>query len=281
MAVLNNGFLCAEIAPKGATVTGLRVDGICVAERGSVQGRFANRIAGAEFTLNGRTYRLTANENGNILHGGPGGFARCVWEETQESETAAVYRLNSPDGDQGFPGQMRVEVRYALLPDALRIEYRAVSDADTVINLTNHAFFNLNGLDGGALHGAHSLCIAADGWLEVDSALIPTGAILPTADSRFDFRTERDYTENYDHCFVLRSRGAEAPAAVLRGKDSGLRMEVYTDLPGLQIFNTPDRICLETQELPDAIHHENFPSCVLRAGIPYVTATEYRFVREK
>ena len=280
MAILDNGFLHAEIVPLGAELTQLCVNGLPVAERGSVRGRFANRIGGAAFELDGQVWKLAANENGNILHGGPGGFAHRVWEETVESSTCAVYRLVSEDGDQGFPGTMQAEVRYTLDGGDLRLEYAAVCDQRTVVNMTNHAFFNLNGLNSGAIHGGHRLQIAADGYLEVDGGLIPTGTILPTADTRFDFRGEQTFAENYDHCFVLNARPAETPAAVLRGTESGLRMEVYTGLPGLQIYNTADRICLETQELPDAIHHPNFPSCVLNPGVRYATVTVYRFCRE-
>jgi len=281
MAILKNEHLTAEISPLGATLTRLWVDGLPVAERGNTHGRFANRIANATFELGGVTYHLAANEGKNILHGGPGGFARREWEETVESDCAAVYRLVSADGDQGFPGTMKVEVRYTLAGSALRLDYLASCDKRTVINLTNHAYFNLNGLENGKLHGAHTLQIDADGYLEADEGLIPTGTVLPTAGTRFDFREGCTFEGNYDHCFVLNDIPAGKHVAVLRGSESGLRMEVFTDLPAMQLYNTADRMCLETQGFPDAIHHENFPSCVLPAGHSYVTTTEYRFSREK
>lgn len=281
MATLNNGFLAAEISPLGASLNRLYVSDVPVAERGDVHGRFANRIGCAEFTLDGETYHLKANEGRNILHGGPEGFAKRIWEEAVESDTAVKYSLVSEDGDQGFPGTMQVEVRYTLEDDALRLDYYAICDKKTVVNLTNHAFFNLNGLETGTLHHAHTLTISADGYLETDCGLIPTGNILPTKDTRFDYCCERIFVGNYDNCFVLNINSPRLPIAVLRGLESGINMEVYTNLPGLQVYNTSDRICLETQELPDAVHHENFPSCVLEAGHKYKSTTIYRFICEK
>ena len=274
MAKLYNGILTAEIDRKGATIQRLFCGDVCVAKNGFVAGRFANRIARAELPLNGKVYTLAKNEKENILHGGPGGFQTLLWEETVLSETAAEYRLVSEDGDQGFPGRMEVTVRYTLDGGALRIGYEAVCDQDTVVNLTNHAFFNLNGVDT-PLAGSFRLQIDADATLGIDDALIPTGELCPVEGTRFDFRQSKVYAENYDHCFVLNPRPAEQPAAVVQG--AALQMEVFTDRPAMQLFNTPVCVCLETQAYPDAPHHPAFPSAVLKAGETFRTVTESRF----
>ena len=276
MAKIYNEFLTAEFDRKGATLQSLCCGDVCVAKNGFVAGRFANRIARAELPLNGKIYPLAKNENENILHGGPGGFQTRLWEETILGETAVEYHLISEDGDQGFPGRMEVTVRYELDGSIFRISYDAVCDQDTVINLTNHAFFNLNGVDT-PLAGSFRLQINADSTLGIDSGLIPTGELCPVEGTRFDFRQEKVYTENYDHCFVLRPRPAEQPAATVSG--AALRMEVFTDRPAMQLFNTDKCVCLETQAYPDAPHHSEFPSAVLRAGEKFHTVTEYRFSR--
>lgn len=276
MAKLYNQFLTAEFDPKGATLQRLCCGEVCVAKNGFVAGRFANRIARAELPLNGKIYPLAKNEGENILHGGPGGFQTRVWEEQPISDTAVEYRLISEDGDQGFPGRMEVSVRYELDGGTLRISYAAVCNQDTVINLTNHAFFNLNGVDT-PLAGSFRLQICADSTLGIDSGLIPTGELCPVEGTRFDFRQEKVYTENYDHCFVLQERPAEQPAATVTA--AALRMEVFTDRPAMQLFNTDTCVCLETQNYPDAPHHAAFPSAVLKAGETFRTVTEYRFSR--
>ena len=276
MAILENGFLKLEIDPAGATVKKLYADGVCVAQNGFVAGRFANRIARAELPLNGKLYALAKNENENILHGGPGGFMTRQWEETVCSDCEAEYRLVSEDGDQGFPGRMEVTVRYALMGGTLRIGYEAVCDQDTVVNLTNHAFFNLNGVDT-PLAGSHRVTIDADSTLAVDDGLIPTGALDPVEGTRFDFRRGRVYEGNYDHCFVLNERPASVPAAAAEGES--LKLEVFTDRPAMQLYNTERCFCMETQAYPDAPHHPAFPSAVLKAGETFKTATEYRFSR--
>ena len=274
MTVLKNEILTAELDPKGATLQRLYCGGTCVAENGFVAGRFANRIARAELPLNGKIYYLAKNENENILHGGPGGFQTRVWDETVLCETAAEYRLTSEDGDQGFPGRMEATVRYELIGGTLRISYAAVCDQDTVVNFTNHAFFNLNGVKT-PLFGTHTLTLDADSTLDIDGGLIPTGALNPVAGTRFDFRKGQVFSDFYDHCFVLNARADGAPAAVAEG--STLRMEVHTDRPAMQLFNREQFFCLETQNYPDAPHHPEFPSAVLKAGEVFKTATEYRF----
>lgn len=274
MTILKNEILTAELEPRGATLKRVYYGNVCVAQNGFVAGRFANRIARAELPLNGKIFHLAKNENENILHGGPGGFMTRQWEETVLNDSTAEYRLTSEDGDQGFPGRMEVTVRYALVGGTLRIAYEAVCDQDTVVNLTNHAFFNLNGVDT-PLAGTHRLIIDADSTLDVDGGLIPTGNRNPAEGTRFDFRQGRVYAENYDHCFVLNDRPASAPAAAAEGEF--LRMEVFTDRPAMQLYNTDRCFCLETQAYPDAPHHPEFPSAVLRAGEVFRTVTEYRF----
>lgn len=278
MIRLENKSIAAEFDPRGATLHRLYFGGLCIADKGITVGRYANRIANGEFTLGDKTYRLSVNENQNTLHGGRIGFGQRLWEwEQSPNENTVVFRLVSEDADQGFPGTMQVRVCYTLEGTAVKIEYRAVSDKDTVINLTNHAYFNLNGLDCAPLASEHTLQLNASHYLEVDEALIPTGRLLDVADTRFDFRREKPYDGSFDHNFVLDSVQSDKPAAVLQGCRSGITMQVFTDRPGIQLYNTAEQICLETQNFPDAVHHASFPSPFLRAGETFRAVTVYRF----
>ena len=277
MAILKNAIMTAEVDPKGATVQKLYCDDVCVAQNGFIAGRFANRIARAELPLNGKIYHLAKNENENILHGGPGGFQTRTWEETVLGDAAAEYRLVSEDGDQGFPGRMEVTVRYELTENSWKISYEAVCDQDTAINLTNHAFFNLNGVET-PLFGTHSIAMAADSTLDIDAELIPTGKLYPVEGTRFDLRQGRVFDGLYDHCFVLNGRDCGVPAAVAQG--AALRMEVFTDQPAMQLYNLDTFFCLESQAYPDAVHYPQFPSAILKAGEVFRTATEYRFTKK-
>lgn len=264
----------------GATIAELEVAGRgglrwVAARNGAVEGRYANRIANARFELNGRRFTLDANDGAHTLHGGARGFAAQEWAYERASETSVLMSLTSPDGDQGFPGTLRVTVEYAIEEgDALRIRYAALSDADTVINLTNHAYFDLGGTPA-----EHVLQIAADSYTPVDGELIPTGKISPVTGTRFDFRKPRVIgSDPFDTNFVLRSPGVLAPAAILSSPRTGRTLEAYTDEPGLQLFTGKSAgVALETQHFPDSPNRPQFPSTVLRAGSTFRSTTLYRF----
>lgn len=277
---------------------------------GALIGRFGNRIGGAGFDLNGKTYTLAKNDGENHLHGGISGFNKKVWNAREKGD-ALVLTLTSPDGDEGYPGTLEVQVTYTFSPDnALGIHYEAQCDQDTVINLTNHVYFNLSGPAYGGI-GDHSIQINADTFTEVSSrACIPTGALAPVDGTPLDLRVPRTiceglshqqedaqmgYGNGYDHNYVIRGwDGTLRQAAIVEDGPSGRRMEVWTDQPGVQFYSgnsisgdTPGKcgtpytarqgFCLETQHYPDAIHHPAFPSCVLKKGGKYDTVTEYRF----
>jgi len=273
---------------------------------GALVGRYANRIAHGRFILNGHRYQIPVNDRGHALHGGPQGLDRQYWEARQ---TGASLRLRhvSPDGDCGFPGTLEVDVTYTLKDAALWIEYGAVCDADTVINLTSHPYFNLAGGADPSLLG-HQLVIHANRFLPVDAALIPTGELQEVAGTPFDFRRahtigSRIHDDDdqlrraggYDHTFALSAWDQSLrPAAQLSDARSGRCMEVLTTEPGLHLYTgnsldgsvmgrsgVPLRahagVCLETQHFPDSPNRPGFPSTVLRAGHRYASTTVYRF----
>ena len=317
--------LRARILTYGATVAALEVpvsdggrhnvvlgfptlDGHCRAGYfGSAIGRYANRIRNGRFTLDGADHQVSVNQSPNTLHGGAHGFDKAVWRvgAVDAGATPAVELQHvSPDGDQGFPGRLEVRVRYALEADALRIGYAATTDRATVVNLTNHSYFNLAGPDGDDVLG-HELMIEADRFTPVDATLIPTGDIRPVAATPFDFRTPMpigariDVDDEqlrlgggYDHNFILRHPGGEGPglAARVRAPGTGLTMEVWTTEPGLQFYSGnfldgsasrpfPRRhgFCLETQHFPDAPNRPEFPSTILRPGDTFRSTTLFRF----
>ncbi len=254
---------------------------------GAAVGRYANRIAGAEFSLGGRSYKLTANEGRNILHGGIG-FSHRRFDTVSAEGNRVVFSLSDPDGADGFPGNITVKITYELSDrNEVSIDYSAVSDKDTVISLTNHAYFNLRGF-GDIL--SHELMINADRYLPVDSELIPTGEICPVAGTDFDFLSSRVVKNGfYDHCFVLR----DGFCAELREKESGRVLRISTDMPAVQFYaggSTGERrgkngarygknsaLCLETQFYPDSPNRPQFPSCVLKAGETFKSRTVYAF----
>ncbi|MFI9340363.1 aldose epimerase family protein [Streptomyces sp. NPDC052773] len=253
---------------------------------GALVGRYANRIAGARFTLDGFTYALAPNDGPNTLHGGDGGFDRRVWEVTPVEHGLRLHRV-SPHGEEGFPGRLAVSATYTLDADgALRIAYEAVTDAPTVVNLTNHSYFDLSGGGSGPASG-HELRIAASRYTPVDEDLIPTG-VAEVAGTRFDFRKARETGTGYDHNFVLDkgvTRAAEE-AAELYDPGSGRLLTVATTEPGLQLY-TADHlggpfspgagIALETQHFPDSPNRPEFPSTVLRPGEVFRSETVYGF----
>ncbi|MBO6011608.1 MAG: galactose mutarotase, partial [Oscillospiraceae bacterium] len=255
---------------------------------GATVGRYANRIAGARFALGGREYRLTANEGPNTLHGGEG-FDKRVFDFYASESEAELTRL-SPHMEDGFPGDLDVTVRYELGENEVRLTYTAVSDRDTVVNLTNHSYFDLSGGRGAA---AHVLRLASGAYTEPDAALIPTGRILPVDGTRFDLREAKPLTDSFDHNFVLGAPGELREAAELCSPDTGICMRVYTTMPGLQLYTggamssrrgkggaalAPGAgLCLETQFYPDSPNRPEFPSALLRAGEKYEHTTIWRF----
>lgn len=252
---------------------------------GALVGRYANRIAGGRFALDGRTYTLARNNGPNALHGGERGFDKRVWEVTPVGHGLRLTRV-SPDGEEGFPGRLEVSVTYTLDEDgALRIAYEAVTDAPTVVNLTNHTYWNLAG-SGDA--GGHELRLDASRYTPVDADLIPTGALEDVTGTEFDFRRARKTGSGYDHNFALDKGVTDAPVAVAELHDpaSGRVLTVATTEPGVQLY-TADHLdepfvpgagtALETQHFPDSPNRPEFPGTVLRPGGTYRSETVYGF----
>jgi aldose 1-epimerase len=273
------------------------------ASAAAVFGRVANRIAHARFTLDGHEFQVTRNNGAHHIHGGAKNFSRVVWTPTlPTAPNVASIQLKyvSADGEEGFPGQVTTTVTYTLTEEnTLRLDYRAVSDKPTPINLTNHAYFNLAG-GGDAVD--HELTLNADRYTVVDADLIPTGEIKAVGDSPLDFRRptplgaragQLGTSRRYDHNFVLNRReGDEALtfAARVRELRSGRTMEVWTTQPGVQLYTSPltaaaaneptprvGFLCLETQHFPDSVNHPEFPSTILRPGQTFRSITEFRF----
>lgn len=268
---------------------------------GAVVGRYANRIGGAGFTLNGKEYSLFANEGPNTLHGGRVGFHRRLWELTPRGEDTLVCSLVSPDGDEGFPGRLEVEVAYTWRDRALSIHYKARCDADTVVNLTNHAYFNLAGQEGGTVDD-HLVTLRASRFAPIGPDKIVTGQTEDVAGTVWDLRAptplserlgrpELKATRGFDHNLCL-DPGA-GPAGQILCPRTGITMELYTDQPGCQLYTagwlTPrpgkagavygpsHGLCLETQNYPNAVNVPAFPSPVLPAGEVFESETVYRF----
>jgi aldose 1-epimerase len=276
---------------------------------GGVVGRYANRIANGSFLLDGEQVQLGVNEGEHHLHGGVRGFDRCLWSVPELDESSVVFALTSPDGDEGYPGTMNVEVRYTLVSNRLTIRYRATADAPTVVNLSQHSYFNLAGHDRGDVTG-HELAVAAAFYTPADEHLLPTGEILSVAGTPYDFRVAKPigrdialdepglrHGAGYDVNFVLEARpgpdGLHA-AATLHEPRSGRTLEVRTDQPGLQFYtgNHLDGtligkdgvrygrrhgLCLETQHFPNSPNASHFPSTVLRPGEVFESTTVLTF----
>ncbi|MGI5443065.1 aldose epimerase family protein [Streptomyces shenzhenensis] len=252
---------------------------------GAVIGRYANRIAGARFPLDGMVYALEPNDGPNSLHGGERGFDKRVWEAEPVAHGVRLTRV-SPHGEEGFPGRLEVAVTYALDPSgALRIGYEAVTDAPTLVNLTNHSYFSLG---GGGNAGGHELRLAASRFTPVDADLIPTGALDDVTGSRFDFRAARKVGAGYDHNLVLDKGVTDTPVEVgeLRDPASGRVLTVATTEPGIQLYTADhlgdpfapgDGVALETQHFPDSPNHPDFPGTELRPGVTYRSETVYGF----
>lgn len=263
---------------------------------GATPGRFANRIGKGTFELDGKTYELEINNGPNHLHGGLSGFARRVWEILSSERDQVTFRLVSPEGDQGYPGELVTTVTYRLQEKDISIEYSATTDAPTVLNLTNHAYWNLS--SEGKVY-AHVLQLNADQVLENDEFVLPTGKILDVAGTPFDFRQPKkigaeieQVGNGYDCCFLINGWDQSLrPAASVSDPQSGRTMQVLTTEPGVQLytanhFNESEAtaghaqhtsFCLECQHLPDAPNQPHFPSTVLRPGETYSQHTIYRF----
>ncbi|WP_189599065.1 aldose epimerase family protein [Streptomyces lateritius] len=236
---------------------------------GALVGRYANRIAGGVFTLDGRTHRLARNGGPHSLHGGERGFDKRVWDAEEVEGGVRLSRV-SPEGEEGFPGRLEVSATYTLDEDgALRIAYRALTDAPTVVALTNHAYWDLG--------GEHELRVTAGYFTPKDGTGIPTGEIAPVGGTQLDFRTLRPAGVGIDDNFVL---DAGAPdAAELYSPVTGRVVTVETSEPGLQVYADAmfSGIALETQHFPDSPNRPEFPSTVLRPGERYASETVYRF----
>ena len=246
--------------------------------RQPIVGRYGNRIAKGRFALDGYTYQLSQNEGENHLHGGKGGFDKREWTLQPLSESSLLMTRVSPDGEEGYPGNLEISVLCTLTDkNELVLQYSARTDAPTVLNPTLHAWFNLHG-DGEGLTTTHILKINADYYTPVDAELIPTGEIAPVEGTAFDFRAGKPVTPAFDHNFVLRGAPHE-PALELYEPSTGILLKVYTDQPGLQLFSgKPDcGLVLETQHFPDSPNHPDFPSTELRPGENYMQTTLYCF----
>ena len=326
LLTLNNGALSCQIITFGATLHTL-----CVPDRegnpvdvvlgydtleeyqtqdgylGAVVGRYANRIAKGRFTLHDQTYTLAVNNGPNHIHGGIVGFSYKVWEVEELTAARAVLTLDSPDGEEGYPGHLRVKVTYQLEEDGLSIRYQAQSDKDTPCNLTNHAYFNLNG-QGTGLVLDQKIAICAQAYTPTDADSIPLGLVEPVENTPMDLRTripigarigepfvQLIQGNGYDHNYVLDGEmGQLRPAAQVYCDATGIEMQVETTLPGVQFYTAnfleegrPGKngavygprhgFCLETQFYPDSPNQVAFPSSVLRAGEEFDHTTRFIF----
>ena len=272
---------------------------------GATVGRHANRIGGAAFTLGGATYHLEKNNGPNSLHSGTDSYYRRMFAAKVEGDALKLC-LTSPDGDQGFPGKLELTVTYTLSDEnELLVHFEAASDRDTIVNLTNHSYFDLS---GGQDPMGQLLRLDAEAFCENDENILPTGRLLPVAGTAFDFRREKAVGADlnrkeiqlsrcggYDHNFVLSADGALRDFAVLRSPVTGIAMTVATDLPGVQLYSAnslggagkngraygPRRgVCLEPQFYPNAMAIESFQKPILRAGEQYDHSISYRFTAE-
>lgn len=270
---------------------------------GCIAGRYANRIANGKFTLDGKTYTLAKNNNGQSLHGGLKGFDKVVWTGTPNGDSSVKFSYDSKDGEEGYPGNLHTEVTYTLTSDnELKIDYMATTDKATPVNLTNHSYWNLSaGADSTVLD--HVLMLKADSFTPVNNVQIPTGKNLPVKGTPMDFNTAKPVGKDiaqvkggYDHNWVLNKQGDGLElVATLYHPASGRFMEVYTTQPGIQFYSgnfldgtltgTRDGkkyiqhagLCLETQHYPDSPNQPSFPSTILKPGDNYRETTVYKF----
>ncbi len=268
---------------------------------GATIGRFANRIKGSSFELNGKTYELFANNGANHLHGGKRGFNGYVWDVAQAGD-ALVFSRVSADGEEGYPGNLTIRVTVGWKANSLSIAYEAETDQDTIVNFTNHSYFNLNGAGNGTVN-QHMMEIKADSYTLNGEDCTPTGEIIPVVGSAMDFRTMKPIGQDadndepcvkpfdgYDSNFVISGH----PIATTVGDQTGITMITDTDQPGVQLYTANamterkgkdgkdygfrSAFCLETQHYPDSIHHLQWPTCILRAGETFRSFTTYTFL---
>ena len=287
------------------TVSGYEQD---TASLGCNVGRCANRIGGASFTLDGRTYTLDKNDGENCLHSGFHQYSKRIWTVTQHTDTSVAFSLNSPNMDQGFPGAVTMTVTYELKENQLIISYAGTPDKDTIINMTNHSYFNLNG--GGNVLG-HMAVVNASRFTPSDAQSIPTGIFAEVAGTPMDFRESKalgqdigaEYDQlikglGYDHNYAIDDYDGTTRYAVhLYSEESGILMDLSTDYPGIQmytanylkddngkngaVYHPRDAVCFEPQFFPDAINKPEFPSPVCKAGTPYHKEIIYTFSIDK
>ncbi len=321
---IENGDLTAEILDRGATIRSLIFQGVDVAlgydsvadyeendgYLGATIGRYGNRIAAGKFTLNGKEYQVHCNEGGkNHLHGGNVGYDKLIWSEEKVEDNALTLSLVDSGAESGYPGTLNVSVRFSVAEDALLIEYSAVGDEDTPVNLTNHCYFNLNGAGSGnvlntrlQIHGTH--------YLPVDEGLIPNGILRKSVGTPFDFITaakaigkdigaedkQLRLGGGYDHNYCLDGEGFRLVLQAY-SPESGIVMNCLTDEPGVQLYTgnvlstevgkgsdhgygKHDGFCAETQHYPDSPNQPAFPSTVVKAGEKYESKTAYAFSKE-
>lgn len=285
-------------------------DGPCA---GKVPGRFANRIAKGSLTIGGKHYQLAINNGPNALHGGPEGFQNRIWDTNVLAGNKVQFTYRSADGEENYPGALTATATYTWTDDnTLSLDLEADTDAETVVNLTNHAYFNLSGESAGSCLD-HVLSLSASRWLPTDDTLIPTGEIAPVAGTPMDFTTAhtlgRDikadfpalhYGKGYDNCWVIDdyAPGKEQTIAILTDVASGRKMEVISDQPAVQVYtgnylggspvgksgrpyNDYDAVAIECQDMPDAPNHPEFPSTALLPGQHYHRVIRFRFSTDK
>jgi len=275
----------------GASISKIEFNGKKIAEDGFTVGRCANRIAAGKFNLNGQDYQLTKNNNGNHLHGGNGKgmnswrgpFATNDWTKVGQTATTIEYTFHSADGDNGYPGNMDMNVKYTLTEAGeLNIEYSATCDKDSLCNPTNHLFMTLN---GNTSYDNIKLMVNADNYTPLSNQL-PTGDISPVEGTQFDYREEKtfDKSKSFDDNYVIKgTKDTFRKCATMTGTTLGVKVDVYSDRAGLQLYKESNgRICLETQQFPDAINHANFleyGTTVIKANIPFTSKTTYHFTK--
>lgn len=280
----DNG-LSIKFKNNGASIDKITWNGKQIAKDGFVVGRCANRIAGASFKIDGVTYNVSKNDGQNSLHGGAGSgmnswrgpFATKDWTKVEQTADSITYSIHSADGENGYPGNMDMTVKYTLSKDGeLLIEYRATTDKPTLCNPTNHLFIDIN---GNKSYDNVDLVIDADSYTPLSNQ-IPTGEIKSVEGTQFDYRTRKafDKSKNYDDNYVLNGVGYRQVAALF-GKTSSISILVTTDRPGLQLYKDGQgNICLESQMMPDAINQENFEDPILRPGEEFYSKTSYTFL---
>lgn len=322
--ILNNGNgLSAEILNYGGIIRRLTYKGVDVVlgrdniseyfdnngYYGALVGRNSNRIENSEFELNGKTYNLFANDGRNNLHGGKCGFNSKIWnaQAVDSEEPSLILTLLSHDGEEGFPGNVNVKVTYTLTKDnSIKIHYEGTTDADTVLNMTNHSYFNLNGHNVGTID-SHTLQMNSSFYTPNTDECMPYGEVKSVEGTGFDFRTPKKLSDGFnsgdeqvnmfsgfDHNFALDGRGFRL-GAVLKGDRTGITMEMYTDRPAVQlytgncieegrickdcaVYTKHSALCLETQAFPNSLKYSHYPNGILRKDEKYDTVTEYKFI---